>query len=80
MDPLALAIEPPRNETAEEKAERIALEQHRKAISDDIDAELEREHNLEKRNPRPVKILLLGLFKAIFDPFLQANSHLNRPK
>ncbi|KAF9551729.1 G-alpha-domain-containing protein [Agrocybe pediades] len=59
-DPLTLAMQPSPDETPEEKAERLALEQHKKEVSDNIDAELEREQILQKRNPKPVKILLLG--------------------
>lgn len=57
-DPLALY--PPHFETPEERTARLRTEQQAKAISDKIDADLEKSTMSEKRGPRPVKILLLG--------------------
>lgn len=57
-DPLALY--PPPSETPEERNTRLRKEQEAKAISDSIDAELEKSVISEKRGPKPIKILLLG--------------------
>ena len=57
-DPLALY--PPPSETTEERNIRLRKEQEAKAISDNIDAELEKSVISEKRGPKPIKILLLG--------------------
>jgi guanine nucleotide-binding protein subunit alpha len=59
-DPIADAIAPPRNESAEDREARIQKERAAKLVSDAIDAELTREHAHEKKRPKPVKILLLG--------------------
>lgn len=55
-----LVIHPPLFETAEERDARLMMEQEAKAISDKIDAELEKTVVSEKRGPKPIKILLLG--------------------
>lgn len=59
-DPLARAMAPPPNESAAERDLRIAAEQEAKRVSDAIDEELNRQRIADKKNPRPVKILLLG--------------------
>ena len=55
-----LVIRPPPYESTEERNERLRLEQAAKAISDNIDADLEKLVVSEKRGPKPIKILLLG--------------------
>ena len=55
-----LTIHPPLYESAEERNERLRREQAAKAISDNIDADLEKSVMSEKRGPKPIKILLLG--------------------
>lgn len=62
-----LAIRPPLGESMEERNERLRMEQAAKAISDNIDADLEKSVMSEKRGPKPIKILLLG---ASFDKIL----------
>ena len=57
-DPLAL--HPPPFESTEERNARLMTEQQAKAISDKIDADLEKTVLSEKRGPKPIKILLLG--------------------
>ncbi|KAH0834857.1 hypothetical protein J3R83DRAFT_10481 [Lanmaoa asiatica] len=59
-DPLTRAIAPPPNETAAERELREAAEQEAKRVSDTIDEELNRQRIADKKNPKPVKILLLG--------------------
>ncbi|KAJ7843731.1 guanine nucleotide binding protein, alpha subunit [Mycena olivaceomarginata] len=53
VDPLAEALAPPQNESPEQQ--RTA-----KKASDEIDDQLSRERQQAKRQPKPVKILLLG--------------------
>lgn len=59
-DPLTRAIAPPPNETSAERELRMAAEQEAKRVSDAIDEELNRQRIADKRNPKPIKILLLG--------------------
>jgi guanine nucleotide-binding protein subunit alpha len=62
-----LAVLPPLSETVEERTARLMTEREAKAISDKIDADLEKLITSDKRGPRPVKILLLGMsFAEIF--------------
>ena len=60
-DPLTIALNGlvAPNETPAERAQRIALEQEARKISDEIDERLRLEH-IESRNKEIVKILLLG--------------------
>ena len=76
IDPLTLAIAPPPNETAQERAEREYAEaealriryvlsalfcaQLKGCFSNEIDEQLRREKEGEKKKKRPVKLLLLG--------------------
>jgi guanine nucleotide-binding protein subunit alpha len=46
-DPWASFLSPPTNETREERSERLARERHAKEVSDEIDAEIEKERELE---------------------------------
>jgi guanine nucleotide-binding protein alpha-1 subunit len=68
-DPLAL--HPPPSETTEERNTRLRREQEAQAVSDKIDADLERSLMSEKRGPKPIKILLLGTSWG--DIFLSCN-------
>ncbi|KAG7443309.1 guanine nucleotide binding protein, alpha subunit [Guyanagaster necrorhizus] len=58
-DPLTLALAPPPDETAEQREQREAAEAEAQRRSDDIDEQLQKERELEKRKKRPVKLLLL---------------------
>ncbi|KIK66216.1 hypothetical protein GYMLUDRAFT_928059 [Collybiopsis luxurians FD-317 M1] len=60
VDPLALALAPPPNETPEERAEREIAEAEAVRISNEIDEQLKREKDAERKKKRPVKLLLLG--------------------
>ncbi|KAJ6486856.1 guanine nucleotide binding protein, alpha subunit [Mycena sanguinolenta] len=55
-----MALEPPEGETDEQRRCRVLLEKEAKEISDTIDEQLTQEKALEKKGPRPVKVLLLG--------------------
>ena len=61
-DPLALAIAPPPDETAEERLIREAAEAEAKRISDEIDEQIARDREQMKKMKRPMKLLLLGAF------------------
>jgi guanine nucleotide-binding protein alpha-1 subunit len=69
-DPLALAIAPPPNETPEQRHAREFAEAEARKVSDEIDEQLKREKENERRKKKPVKLLLLGasLFTSI-NPF-----------
>ncbi|CAL1698353.1 unnamed protein product [Somion occarium] len=58
-DPLSLAIQPPPNETPEQRDSRLQAEALARRISNDIDEELKAEKAALKKKP-PVKVLLLG--------------------
>ena len=69
VDPLALAIAPPPDETLEQRLVREAAEAEAKRISDEIDEQLKREKENERKKRKPVKLLLLGPF-FVFSPFI----------
>nr|GAT45923.1 predicted protein [Mycena chlorophos] len=58
-DPLTLAMAPPPNETPAQREARERAEREASRISDEIDAQLRRERETEKKK-KPVKLLLLG--------------------
>ncbi|KAJ7146153.1 guanine nucleotide binding protein, alpha subunit [Mycena epipterygia] len=58
-DPLTAALAPPPNETPAEREVREHAESEAKRVSDEIDAQLRRERESEKKR-KPVKLLLLG--------------------
>jgi hypothetical protein len=60
-DPLTLAMLPPPNETPEQRFAREQAEVQAKKISDEIDEQIRREKENERRKKRPVKLLLLGM-------------------
>lgn len=64
-DPLELSIRPPIFETHDERTARLAIEEQAKAISDGIDEELEKARALERKGPKTIKILLLGVSYSI---------------
>ncbi|KAK0200793.1 guanine nucleotide binding protein, alpha subunit [Desarmillaria ectypa] len=59
-DPLTLALAPPPDETPEQKQQREAAEAEAQRRSDEIDEQIQKERELERRKKRPVKLLLLG--------------------
>ncbi|KAJ7923616.1 guanine nucleotide binding protein, alpha subunit [Mycena leptocephala] len=59
-DPIAAALAPPMDESPEQRHNRILTERAAKKVSDEIDEQLSRERQQAKRQPKPVKILLLG--------------------
>ncbi|KAJ6614408.1 guanine nucleotide binding protein, alpha subunit [Mycena sp. CBHHK59/15] len=59
-DPIAAAIAPPRNESPAERQRRLVMERAAKQVSDAIDEQISRERQQGRRQPKAVKILLLG--------------------
>ncbi|KAI0938701.1 hypothetical protein AcV5_000320 [Taiwanofungus camphoratus] len=59
-DPLERMLAPPADETQEGRQARLAAEAEAKRISDMIDEEIQRQEKKAKKEPQPVKILLLG--------------------
>lgn len=64
-DPLSRAIAPPPNETQEEKDARIAAEAEAQRRSDAIDEEINRQRIAEKKSPKFIRVLLLGVWTPI---------------
>ncbi|KDR78260.1 hypothetical protein GALMADRAFT_209667 [Galerina marginata CBS 339.88] len=60
LDPLTLAIAPPPDETYEQRLVREAAEAEAKRISDEIDEQIRKEREADRRKKKPVKLLLLG--------------------
>ena len=60
-DPLTIITNPPNDESPEQRRNRLDAEQRAKKISDSIDDEINRERIAQRKSPRPVKLLLLGM-------------------
>ncbi|KAF8067667.1 guanine nucleotide binding protein, alpha subunit [Lyophyllum atratum] len=60
VDPISKALEPPPNETPDQRQARLRAEAEAKHVSDTIDEELQRQWAEKKRAPRALKVLLLG--------------------
>ncbi|KAK7055482.1 guanine nucleotide binding protein, alpha subunit [Favolaschia claudopus] len=58
-DPLAVLLAPPPNETPSQREARERAESEAKRVSDEIDAQLRKERDSERKK-KPVKLLLLG--------------------
>jgi guanine nucleotide-binding protein subunit alpha len=58
-DPLAAAIRPPENESADERQRRLRAEEEAKKVSDNID-DMIRAEKKEKKMRQEVRVLLLG--------------------
>lgn len=77
-DPLTYALEPPPDETEEEKTSREAKEAEAKRVSDQIDESLRNDRAAMKKEKEVVKVLLLGQSESgEYDAFLliDANSY-----
>ncbi len=59
-DPLSQALEPPANETSEQRAVREAKEAEARLVSDRIDEQIKSEKQANSRSKAQVKVLLLG--------------------
>ena len=60
-DPLARAIQPPPNETTDQRAERLRAEERARQRNDAIDKQLKAEKH-SKSSRKEVHLLLLGVF------------------
>jgi guanine nucleotide-binding protein subunit alpha len=69
-DPLSLAMQPPPDETAEQRQVREAAEAEAKRVSDEIDEQIKKEREIERRKRKPVKLLLLGGYFSGPSPLL----------
>ena len=86
IDPLTLAIAPPPDETPEQRQIREAAEAEAKRVSDEIDEQIRKERELDKKKKKPMKLLLLGQYpqtpNSESDPsmfFVQARAKVARP-
>lgn len=61
IDPLAKVLEPPPDESPAQRTARLLDEAKAKRLSDSIDDELEKQRMAEKRGPKAIKLLLLGM-------------------
>ena len=68
-DPLTLALQPPADETPEQRQVREAAEAEAKRVSDEIDEQIKQERENERRRKRPVKLLLLGEYLMLCSRF-----------
>lgn len=60
-DPLTRVLAPPPGESAADRESRLLAEAEAKRISDAIDEELLQQAKAEKKAPKPMKMLLLGM-------------------
>lgn len=60
IDPLALALAPPDDETEAQRTQRLQEEERARRVSEEIDEQLRREGAALKKQKRPIKVLLLG--------------------
>lgn len=67
-DPLTLALAPPPDETPEQRATREAAEIEAKRVSDEIDEQIRKEREAERKKKKPVKLLLLGTYTSLPRP------------
>ncbi|KAJ7321022.1 guanine nucleotide-binding protein alpha-4 subunit [Mycena albidolilacea] len=80
VDPLALALQPPPDETPQAREARLQSEREAKKRSDLIDEELTRERNAEKKSVKSVKVLLLGQSESGKSTTLKNFQLINSPK
>ena len=77
-DPLARVFAPPPDESQFDRENRIRAELEAKKRSDAIDEEINKQR-LSRRNPKPVKILLLGASTNGFRACLSVSDRLTAP-
>ena len=65
-DPLSMVLAPPPGETSEQRNARLRAEKEAQLRSDAIDEEINRQRIAEKKEPRCVHILLLGIIFLVF--------------
>ena len=59
-DPLSRALDPPANESSEQRAVREAKDAEARRVSDRIDEQLKSEKQANSRSKGQVKVLMLG--------------------
>jgi guanine nucleotide-binding protein alpha-1 subunit len=59
-DPITVLLQPPPDETPQQRASRLAAEAEARRVSDEIDARLKQDRAEFKRRKKAVKVLLLG--------------------
>lgn len=69
-DPLTVAMAPPFDEAPEQRHARELAEAEAKRISDEIDEQIRKEKEGEKKKKKPVKLLLLGQHFQIVASYL----------
>ena len=82
-DPLSAALQPPPNESPEDRAARIRQQEEAVRISREIDDEIAIAKRAFDRRKKAIKILLLGEFAHLLSvllsqPFVQARQSLAR--
>jgi hypothetical protein len=73
-DPLSRALEPPANETSEQRSVREAKEAEARWVSDCIDEQIKSEKQASSRSKAQVKVLLLGQAESGALPSLHSSS------
>jgi len=75
-DPLSRALQPPADETPEQRQDRLRQEKEAKQRSDEIDAQLKQEAKVRsKRKDQLVRVLLLGESNARNDIVMHIHLH-----
>ena len=69
-DPLSQALQPPPNESPEERAARLRQQEEAIRISKEIDDEIAQAKKAYERRKKAIKILLLGSFPFPYVPCL----------
>ncbi|GJE88993.1 guanine nucleotide-binding protein subunit alpha [Phanerochaete sordida] len=60
IDPLALALAPPADESDQQRVQRLQEEERARRVSEEIDEQLRKEGAALKKQKKPIKVLLLG--------------------
>ncbi|EAU91545.2 guanine nucleotide-binding protein alpha-4 subunit [Coprinopsis cinerea okayama7 len=79
-DPFAKILAPPTDETIEEREKRLAAEAEAQKRSDAIDEEINRQRMAERREPKHIRILLLGQSESGKSTTLKNFQLMNSPK
>lgn len=74
-DPLAKALLPPPDETAEDRERRLRNEQEAQKVSDAIDEQIKLDRQAYKKQKQAIKVLLLGQSESGKSTTLKRESH-----
>ena len=72
-DPLTRAMAPPENELPEETEARLLAQAEAQKRSDAIDEEINRQRIAERKAPKCVRMLLLGMYLQLFTLVINHN-------